>query len=119
MGSKKYIHFFFACAAVLVAYLASLAADWILGFFVSRPSQLTVTGIGVVAGLIAIISAYRSSKIQEGITEIFAELEKVTWPTRKETSAATVVVIVTVAIASIILSLFDALWSVVTRTVLG
>ena len=44
-------------------------------------------------------------------TEIVNELAKVTWPTRKELSASTVVVIILSVIASIILGLFDFFWS--------
>jgi preprotein translocase SecE subunit len=39
----------------------------------------------------------------------------VSWPTRKETSAATVVVLVTVIISAVILSSFDALWAFFTN----
>ena len=53
------------------------------------------------------------------ITDIVSELRKVTWPTRKETSQATVVVIITVIIAAIFLQIFDALWSRVTGYILG
>jgi preprotein translocase SecE subunit len=35
----------------------------------------------------------------------------VTWPTRQELGAATVVVIITSIIMSIVLGLFDTLWS--------
>ena len=47
--------------------------------------------------------------------EITRELEKVTWPTRKETSAATVVVLVTVLISALVLSGFDAIWAFFTN----
>ena len=43
--------------------------------------------------------------------EIVVELSKVTWPTRKELSASTVVVIILSVIASIILGLFDFFWA--------
>jgi len=46
------------------------------------------------------------------------ELEKVTWPTRKETYAATIVVIVTVAIAALVLQLFDYLWALLANWIL-
>jgi len=49
------------------------------------------------------------------VVEVTRELEKVTWPTRKETSAATVVVLVTVLISALILSGFDAIWSFFTN----
>ncbi|MCC6810654.1 MAG: preprotein translocase subunit SecE [Deltaproteobacteria bacterium] len=43
--------------------------------------------------------------------EVALELSKVTWPSRQETWAATVVVIATVAISAAYLGVFDAVWS--------
>ena len=46
------------------------------------------------------------------------ELEKVSWPTRKETSAATVVVIVTVTISALVLTAFDWIWAFLANWIL-
>ena len=54
----------------------------------------------------AALVAYRNEQVFASVVEVTRELEKVTWPTRKETSAATVVVIVTVMISALILSSF-------------
>lgn len=51
--------------------------------------------------------------------EIVDELARVTWPTREETSNATVVVIVTVLLSSAYLGVFDAFWLWVTDWILG
>jgi len=45
------------------------------------------------------------------LTEVWSELRKVHWPTRQETVAATVVVIVVVFIVSLWLGLVDAVIS--------
>jgi preprotein translocase subunit SecE len=45
------------------------------------------------------------------LTEVWSELRKVHWPTRQETVAATVVVLVVVAIVSLWLSLVDGVLS--------
>ena len=73
----------------------------------------------VVGAVLAGVIAIKSRKTYGAVEEIFSELEKVTWPTRKETSAATMVVLVTVAIASVILSVFDAVWSFLTGRILS
>jgi preprotein translocase subunit SecE len=57
------------------------------------------------------IYLWRHPKVNHLALEIVAELAKVTWPTRKELSASTVVVIVLSIIASLILGLFDFFWS--------
>ena len=46
--------------------------------------------------------------------EIGSELKKVTWPTKAELKAATIVVIITVFVMSFILGLMDAFWSKIT-----
>ncbi|MBN2573126.1 MAG: preprotein translocase subunit SecE [Deltaproteobacteria bacterium] len=43
--------------------------------------------------------------------DVTRELEKVTWPTKKETYYATIIVLVTVLIATLILSFFDFVWA--------
>ncbi len=45
------------------------------------------------------------------VTEVISELRKVHWPTRQETVAATVVVLVVVTIVSLWLSLVDGVLS--------
>lgn len=53
------------------------------------------------------------------LQEVWAELKKVHWPTRKETYAATGVVLVIVALIAFFLGLVDLLLSQVVQTVLG
>jgi preprotein translocase SecE subunit len=47
--------------------------------------------------------------------DVVAELKRVTWPERQETFAATIIVIVTVFIISVILGIFDMVWSRLTN----
>lgn len=51
--------------------------------------------------------------------EVWAELKKVHWPSRKETYAATGVVLVIVALIAFFLGLVDVLLSYVVQAVLG
>jgi preprotein translocase SecE subunit len=71
--------------------------------YLGRPSDL-------IAALITFYY-WRNPRVFELATEVVSELKKVTWPTRKETSNATVVVIVTVFISSLFLGFFDLVWS--------
>jgi preprotein translocase subunit SecE len=109
MGSNKIVHLMFAIAALLAAFLLSRAGDWIWSYF-AKPNELLVNGVALVIAAAAALVAYRNERVFTAATEVTRELEKVTWPTRKETSAATVVVIVTVAISAIVLSTFDLVW---------
>jgi preprotein translocase subunit SecE len=109
MGPNKYVHLLFALGGLLAALLLAKTGDWVWSYF-GKPRDLVVNGGALVVALTAAVAAYRSERVFAAAVDVTRELEKVTWPTRKETSAATVVVIVTVAIAAVILSAFDLLW---------
>jgi len=53
------------------------------------------------------------------LTEVWSELRKVHWPTRQETLAATVVVIIVVLIASLWLAAVDGVLSILISRLLG
>jgi preprotein translocase subunit SecE len=109
MGSNKVIHLMFAVATLLAAFLLSKAGDWVWSYF-AKPNDLLVNGVALLVAGTAALVAYRNERVFAAATEVTRELEKVTWPTRKETSAATLVVIVTVAIAALVLTAFDWIW---------
>jgi preprotein translocase subunit SecE len=62
---------------------------------------------------------YRHEKSNAYVTEVVAELKKVTWPAQKEVSAATVAVIVAVLISAALLFIVDSFWSFVIQKVLN
>ena len=53
------------------------------------------------------------------LNEVWAEMKKVHWPTRKETYGATLIVLVVMAIIAVYLGVVDALISFVIQKVLG
>jgi preprotein translocase SecE subunit len=109
MGANKYVHLLFAVGCLLVAFLLAKTGDWVWSYF-GKPKDIVINGAALVAALGAAVALYRSERVFAAAVDVTRELEKVTWPSRKETSAATIVVIVTVAVAAVILSLFDLLW---------
>ena len=114
MGPNKFVHLTFALAALLVAFVLSRTTDWAWSYF-SKPNDLAINGIALLVAGAAAVAAYRNERVYTSVVDVTRELEKVTWPTRKETSAATIVVIVMVLISAAILSSFDALWSFFTN----
>jgi preprotein translocase subunit SecE len=69
----------------------------------------TVLGFALAAAVAFVV--WRMPRTQRVSLEIASELKKVTWPTLRETRAATVAVLVATAISAIILGAFDSLWS--------
>jgi len=58
-------------------------------------------------------------KVAEFIQQVKAELQKVTWPTRKETYGSTVVVIVLVLMVAVFLWVVDTGLSALIQTLLN
>jgi preprotein translocase subunit SecE len=116
MGPNKQVQLMFLTGGVLAYLLLKWTSEWILGYFVRRVEayEWWVIGAAAVISLVAGIVTYKNERIYGLATDVAGELKKVTWPTRKETQAATLVVIVTVIIAAIILGAFDAVWSFAT-----
>jgi len=59
------------------------------------------------------------AKTKEFLTEVRAELGKVTWPTRKETVSTTWVVVAIVVLISIYLGVCDVVLAKLMRIILG
>jgi len=114
MGPNKFVHLTFAIGGILAAFLLSRATDWVWSFF-AKPNELAINGFAIVVAAVAAVATYRNERVFSSVVDVTRELEKVSWPTRKETSAATVVVLVTVIISAVILSSFDALWAFFTN----
>jgi preprotein translocase subunit SecE len=117
MGPNRFIHLLFIGGAVAMAFLLSKTGEWLLGYVMTKPPEtLIASGSAVLACLIAFI-LYKNDRIFELASEVTGELRKVTWPTRQETRAAMVVVIITVIAFAVVLGLYDAFWSWVTTRV--
>lgn len=117
MGPNKYIHLTFALGIIVLAFLLYKTGDWVWSYF-AKPNDLMLQGVALGVGMVAGALAYRNERIYAAAVDVTRELEKVTWPTRKETYYATIIVIITVAIATTILSVFDAVWSFLAGSVL-
>ena len=58
-------------------------------------------------------------KLNEFLTNVKAELKKVTWPAKKETYASTTIVIVLVLLSAVFLGGVDMILSRLIRLILG
>lgn len=59
------------------------------------------------------------SKVTEFLQQVKAELQKVTWPTRKETYGSTTVVIMLVLMVAVFLWIVDSALSTMIKTLLN
>ncbi len=120
LGVERWVQFSYFGVAITLAWflIKSSTAIWtLLADTVDAVPEPNATTIAVASGLVSLIAAviaYRSAKIHTFVTEVCVELSKVTWPTRKETWAQTIVVLIVSIIAAVILGVFDTIWSTIT-----
>lgn len=119
MGPNKAVHLMFLSGGLILFFLLNWTGDWIWGYFVRHPNDLVIDASAAILALAIGITLYRNDRVYGLAGEVAAELRKVTWPTRKETQAATLVVVVTVVISAVLLFLFDASWSWLTDRIYG
>ncbi|MRG95730.1 preprotein translocase subunit SecE [Polyangium spumosum] len=122
-------------AAILGAYVLGKAIHGLWGNLSNRdwfsravPTLAAVTDedkamyATMIAGVIALVvtlRTYRRPDVREWTDEVASELIKVKWPTKKDVTNSTVVVIAASAVATLYLALLDRLWSFVTGIVYG
>ena len=119
MGQNKAIHLMFLSGGLILFFLLIWTGDWIWGYFARQPNEFVINGMALIVALTAGIAMYRNERVHALANDVASELKKVTWPTRKETQAATLVVIVTVIVAAILLGGFDMIWSFLTDRIYG
>ena len=69
------------------------------------------TVLGYAIALVVAVVTWKNPRANAVSFEIAGELKKVTWPTLRETRAATVAVVIATFAAAIILGVFDYVWA--------
>lgn len=108
---SKIITVSFATAAVILAFTLSVLLKAMAGAFgvVAKltDSDLVRHGLPVGVGLAFFLILQLNPKIVTWAYEVAQEIKKVVWPSRKDTTAMTIVVLVMVVISGIIVTSFD------------
>ncbi len=123
-GMMRYVHAIFFGGAIALAWLFIQIVDtaWarLYNAFgaIPTPSDPMTIVIGALCGFGLAFYLWRHPRVNRLAIEIVTELSKVSWPTRKELSASTVVVIVVSVLASAIIGVFDMFWSWATSAIL-
>lgn len=114
--------FYVAAAVVLGIFLEKILA---IVFSYARWTDVAVLGdewtlttvIGYVVAAAVAFVAWRSAQARGYAVQVAQELERVTWPSWRETRASTVAVVVFTFVASALLGVFDLVWSRLTSLV--
>jgi len=113
LGLERYVQFGFILGGGVLFWLLDKIILLVWDVWAEPPTTV-VTAIAFASAVGVAIGLYFHPKLNQLAMEVGGELSKVTWPTRKETSAATVVVLVTSVIAAVYLGVLDFFWSAIT-----
>jgi preprotein translocase subunit SecE len=113
LGLTRWVQSTFMVLALCLFWLLDklITVGW--GYFADPDSTTASAAAALGAGTAAWL-AYRNVRVQAAANDIVGELAKVSWPTRKETTASAIVVIITSIIAAVIVGSFDTIWSAIT-----
>jgi preprotein translocase subunit SecE len=122
----RWAHLIFVLGGFMAAYVLSNAIldIWELAWAqwpqsVPRQDDLMSNYGGIALAAAGTLYAWRRKDWFQFCTEVVSEIAQVTWPTRAETRAATIVVIIMTLICSVILLGMDQLWKMITDWLYG
>lgn len=114
-SNQNIVNFAFVVAGFIAFFIAGVLLEVLAGAFgpVARFRNIEVVkhGLPVAVGVGLFLILVFNKKIQVWADEVVTEVRKVVWPSRKDTTAMTIVCCVMVVMAGIALGLFDLLAS--------
>ncbi|WP_437636066.1 preprotein translocase subunit SecE [Sorangium sp. So ce854] len=135
LGTERYVLAGFFAGGMLLAYLlgkivhtvwsALSHKDWFsrtlpMVSAVGDDDQATYgMVVGGIIALVVVLRSFRNAELRTWADEVASELAKVKWPTKKEVTNSTFVVIATTTVATLYLALLDRFWAFVTNIVYG
>ncbi|WP_413577434.1 preprotein translocase subunit SecE [Bdellovibrio sp. HCB290] len=109
--NSKIITLSFAVAGALLGLTVHMLIKAFSGAFgvVAKlaDNDLFKHGLPVGAGILLFVLLQFNPRVQAWAEEVVSEVRKVVWPSRKDTTAMTIVCVVMVLISSVIISSFD------------
>jgi len=119
---QKWVTLSYLAVAALLAFVTLSLGQKFMGAYdleaKVRNADLILRGLSMLAGVGLFIGLFRSEKATQFMTEVVVELSRVSWPTQKETSAATILVIIMVVVSGLFLGFLDYLWAVILKWII-
>ncbi len=116
---KKWVDLFLLFAATLLGYFVGILLEYVwvymgISFHEDWPIQWPYI-ISFSVALLGLVIVRKNDSIATFLAEVAFELNKVAWPGSKDVGVSTVVVIAMVAIATVVLFLYDWVLGLVSR----
>ncbi len=113
-NNNKTITVSFMIAGILIGILANVIIDTLSavttgGFNRFVTQDWVHHGVPVALGLLTFIVLQTNKKIHSWADEVATELKRVVWPSRKDTTAMTIVVCVMVLVSGVVFGLLDGI----------
>ena len=114
---KRIVAIFYVVAAVVLGVFLEKALGILFSY--ARWNDVAVLGedwtlttiLGYAVAVVVAFVAWRSRATRGYAMQVAQELERVTWPSWRETRASTVAVIIFSFVAAAILGVFDLVWA--------
>jgi preprotein translocase SecE subunit len=122
---QKYVNAIFIAGGALAWFLAQHYVQVLMGYF-QLGRQLGPTGSDVVThalplllGVAVFLGLRTNSSSHRFVTDAVGELTHVSWPSQKDVRVGVIVVVVTVAVAGVVLGVLDLGLVGLIRTLIG
>lgn len=120
--NQKWVNLSYLSLAVLLGYVVFAFGFFLMGTYDLEAKvknfELVLRIVSLLVGGSLFFLLVKSDQVNQYMHEVVVELGRVTWPTAKETRAATIVVMIMVLISGLVLSLLDFFWTKLIQMVL-
>jgi preprotein translocase subunit SecE len=121
---QKYVNALFLVSAGLVWFVSAHYTEVLVGYFqlarkIGGGAEALQHAVPLLLGVLTFFLLYTNAKAVAFTTDSIGELDKVSWPSKKQVQLGTVVVILTVVIAGAILGVLDFGLTALIRVILG
>lgn len=120
LGVQRFVYAAFMAGAILVAFLLAKITDAVwrkAATFkpsLGEPQEEAVYLVSALLGVALAFYTWRKREARTYVEEVASELSKVTWPSKKEVTNSTFVVVMTTLVATTFFALMDQFWRFVT-----
>lgn len=119
---QKWVNLSYLAVAALVGYILFSMSIKIVGTYDLEARvkniELILRGVSILVAAVTFGILYWNEQANTFMNEVMEELARVTWPTQKETSHATLIVIIMVIISGMVLGFLDYVWTQLLKSVL-
>ncbi len=121
-ANQKWVNLSYLAVAALTSYVFFSGMMKLTGVYdleaKIRNFEIILRIVSIAIGGILFLVLLKHPKSNAFMNEVVTELTKVTWPTQKETTSATMITIVMVLISGMILGFLDYVWTKVMQWIL-